>query len=174
MFSPRHFIKSKSLRGSARRLVDTLYLWIFATKIRARQRDPLGLPLSRKVALLLFFLEHLQKAEDRFKRMKFPCDRGGSVTRVRILRSLRLTLRRMCAQIRSTMGGTISRARQRQFPHTEFPFELICMRNILCMRYTHIVRSFWISLKIYFQFDMNASYCKIDNWKDSIWTLWHA
>lgn len=165
MFSPRHFIKFNVFT----RVGATPRRHLIPANFRDKDSRPATRParasVSHKVALLLFLPEHPQKGEDRFKRMEFPCDRGGSVTRVRPTQLVSDATASVCAK---HYAGNDSASSATTVSSYGISLELICMRNILCMRYTHIVRSFRISLKIYFQFDMNASYCKIDNRKDSV------
>lgn len=83
MFSPRHFIKFNVFTRVGAIPRRHLIPANFRDKDSRLATRPARASVSRKVALLLFLPEHPQKGEDRFKRMEFPCDRGGSVTRAR-------------------------------------------------------------------------------------------
>lgn len=105
MFSPRRFIKFNVFT----RVGATPRRHFIPVNFRDKDSRPATRParasVSRKVPLLLCFLEHLQKAEDRFKRMEFPCDRGGSVTQVRCTQLASDATANVCANTKHYVGN---------------------------------------------------------------------
>lgn len=146
----------------ARRIVLTLYTLEFSRRRPAAPRRRSGFHSAGNRHA--FISPSIRHGEDRFRRMKFPCDRGGSTTRRPPFRSMRSTSDASAVCDCETLWETIPQVpSQQRFPNIELSSELICIRSIPCMQYVAScvlfleLHSLWISLKIQFRFNIDVS-----------------